>query len=167
MQFFLPELLSKNTGHHAAKYGSDFSFTEPASICLMGTVGVGLVPRLQFGAVNPVRRCLSDDALSAPWNPPPVLTDTDTKTLIEALSWWRQACKYYCSKNNCRYKWCQSIPQHVQWGVKFLILLKRNSSVLYYIHTHSQAACSPYLFKPENPFYPSRILKCSEKAPEM
>lgn len=31
---FLSELLSKNTGHHAVKHGSDFSFRVPGFILL-------------------------------------------------------------------------------------------------------------------------------------
>lgn len=45
-KLYLPELLSKNTGHHAVKQGSDFSFRVPGSICLMRMVIAGLVPRL-------------------------------------------------------------------------------------------------------------------------
>lgn len=45
-RLFLSELLSKNTGHHAVKQGSDFSFRVPGCICVMRMVSVGLVPRL-------------------------------------------------------------------------------------------------------------------------
>lgn len=49
-----------------------------------------------FKPVNPVRRCRSDDddALTAPWNPPLLLTDAHKMTPVEVPSWRRQVALY-------------------------------------------------------------------------